>query len=554
MDNTPIPHLVKTGPSTQLVVRGKPFLMLPGTLQSSALTSADYMDTVWQKLKDSNANTLVGCVTWEMIEPVEGEFDFSELSKVILNARRHGFHLVLVWLGLFKNGFSTCVPSWVKTNPRRFPRAKVRGRGVPETADSISIFYQEGLKAATTAFVKFMEYIKDIDETYSTVLMVGVEHGPGLQRGSRDTCAAANESFAEEPPKDLIQFLQDKWDTLHPHLTRIWNLERKGNTHASYAGQSWEQVFGKDPMSNLVFMAYHYARYLDEIAAAGKAVYPIPMYTTAWINQDGQNIHRSYPILAGSGAMAGAFPSGCPISDGLYIWQKFAPNLDFISPDLYLEDYAELCADYCHGHQPLFIPEQRRDDYASPSAIDMMDPQRNPFAKHFGLLNSVSTLVLEAQRTPGSSVGFCFDEGPDFRLRGSKKPVVRRWGDFEITIEPSSVFGEHDLGAGMVIHRGGAVFLLIGWGFKVRAKSLSPNATFTGILRFEEKEVVDRETGELKTQRRLNGGETMGGPLVMMPPENPGNLGHVRFPVCIPVPVRTMIAELEVYALTEDDE
>lgn len=98
------PHLVATEWSKQLVVNGKPFLMLAGELQNSSLTSAEYMDTVWQKMVDTNVNTLLGCVTWEMIEPVEDEFNFDVLDAVILGARKHGMHLVLLWFGSFKNG------------------------------------------------------------------------------------------------------------------------------------------------------------------------------------------------------------------------------------------------------------------------------------------------------------------------------------------------------------------------------------------------------------------------------------------------------------------
>lgn len=99
-----IPCLIKARTTKQLVVHGRPFLMLPAELQNSSLTCAEYMDTVWQKVKDMNVNTLLGSVTWEMIEPTEGEFDFSELDKVILGARKHGLHLVLLWFGSFKNG------------------------------------------------------------------------------------------------------------------------------------------------------------------------------------------------------------------------------------------------------------------------------------------------------------------------------------------------------------------------------------------------------------------------------------------------------------------
>lgn len=103
-----IPHLERIEKSQQLIVNGKPFLILGAELQNSSMTSAEYMDTVWHKLDKMNVNTVLGCVTWEDIEPVEGEFDFSELDKIIQGARRYGLHLILLWFGSFKNGESTC--------------------------------------------------------------------------------------------------------------------------------------------------------------------------------------------------------------------------------------------------------------------------------------------------------------------------------------------------------------------------------------------------------------------------------------------------------------
>lgn len=105
-DSIQIPHLRKTETSRQLVVDGRPFLSLAAELQNSSLTSAEYMDTVWQKLVDANINTVLGCVTWEDIEPVEDQFNFSELDQVVLGARKHGLRLVLLWFGSFKNGMS----------------------------------------------------------------------------------------------------------------------------------------------------------------------------------------------------------------------------------------------------------------------------------------------------------------------------------------------------------------------------------------------------------------------------------------------------------------
>jgi beta-galactosidase GanA len=127
------------------------------------MSSAEYMSEIWPKMVATNVNTLLGCVPWEMVEPEEGKFDFSELDKVILGAREHGLHLILLWFGTWKNGKfqsltcvpyriadaevplgrSTYVPSWIKTNPDRFRRAELRkAGGVIETVDVLSLFHE----------------------------------------------------------------------------------------------------------------------------------------------------------------------------------------------------------------------------------------------------------------------------------------------------------------------------------------------------------------------------------------------------------------------------
>ena len=99
-----IPHLSDIATSRQLVVQGKPFLIRGAELQNSSLTSADYMRPVWPKLIDGNVNTVLGCVTWEQIEPIEDRFDFSELDRIVIEARSHALHLILLWFGSWKNG------------------------------------------------------------------------------------------------------------------------------------------------------------------------------------------------------------------------------------------------------------------------------------------------------------------------------------------------------------------------------------------------------------------------------------------------------------------
>jgi hypothetical protein len=61
-----------------------------------------------------NINTLLGSVTWEMIEQIEGQIEFGKIDQVILDVRDCGMKLVLLWFGSFKDGLSTYVPGWVK--------------------------------------------------------------------------------------------------------------------------------------------------------------------------------------------------------------------------------------------------------------------------------------------------------------------------------------------------------------------------------------------------------------------------------------------------------
>jgi hypothetical protein len=561
-ENTSIPHLRETKSGKELVVNGRPFLMLAGELQNSSLTSSEYMDTAWQKLVDTHYNTILGCVTWEMIEPVEGQFSFEELDKVILGARKHGLRLVLLWFGSFKNGISTYVPTWVKTNPKRFPRAKLRkAGGVLETGDVLSIFYAEAPKSDARAFSQLLRHLKEFDEKHSTVIMVQVENETGLLGDSRDASLEAEKRFSQPVPKDLISFLADDWKNLHADLqSNLSHFKAQSQPQGS-----WIEVFGKGPRTDELFMAYHYAHYLNRVASAGKAEYPIPLYTNVWQNYVGEDGDNDFPVIAGGGGLPGDYPSGGGTSNVLDIWQKFAPSLDLIAPDVYLNEYSSSCAKYRHRNQPLFIPEQRRDEYGarriwaaygsyqalgvSPFGIDTQEPATNPFTKHYALLDSVSAIVLEAHRNPGSSVGFYFD---DLNADGTdpSKIIKKTFASFAITIERCFVFGKAGPGSGMVIHRGGGKFLLIGWGFQIRAKSLSPTSAFTGILKFEEKTIANKETGELRTLRVLNGDETRSGICARMPNEDPDYGG---FPICVTIPARTMIAEVEFYELNEND-
>lgn len=564
-----IPHLRKTKTSSQLIVNGEPFLMLSAELHNSTLSSAKYMadDKIWQNMRDMHVNTLLGSVSWEQIEPVEGQFDFSNLDAVILAAREHHIKLVLLWFGSFKNALSTYVPAWVKKDVKRFPRVHVlEAGGQRRTEELISPFCEAGWTADAKAFAKLMAHLKEFDGKHSTVVMVQVENETGLLGDSRDRSKIAEKKFTEPVPNELLQHLQTQKASLHPDFQKRYPNLKVANKETA----TWKDVFGTENITHAdeMFMADVFSRYIHHVASAGKAEYPIPLYANVWLNfddPDGLDL-TDIPVVVGGGANPGVYPSGGPCPHTMDIYTFNAPSLDFIAPDLYFHDYETTCQNYRHGGQPLFIPEQKRDDkgarriwsaYAnylalgcSPFGIDSALASECDFTKHYRLIHSLRKQILEAQANrPEDMLGFFFDdfvEGAKFK----EKPWTKKIGGFEVIIERAFVFGKPGPGAGMVIHQGDGKFLCAGWGFNLYFKSVNPKSTFTGILHAEEKE-VNPETCELTSLKVLGGDETRSGEFLIMPNEDPDYGG---FPIAVTIPARTCIAECWAYSLEEEEE
>src|SRR4051812_9232505 len=101
-----IPQLRKQGSATQLVVDGKPFLILGGELGNSTASDVEGMRPMWAKLRAMNLNTVVAPVYWEFLEPREGQFDYTLVDSLIAQARAHEMRLVLLWFGSWKNSMS----------------------------------------------------------------------------------------------------------------------------------------------------------------------------------------------------------------------------------------------------------------------------------------------------------------------------------------------------------------------------------------------------------------------------------------------------------------
>ncbi|KAL4863189.1 hypothetical protein BDV12DRAFT_206721 [Aspergillus spectabilis] len=539
------PHLAQTPNGIQLFVNSKPFLMLPGELHNSSLSSAKYMSEVWPAMKAQHINTLLGAVTWELIEPVEGQFDFSELDRLIVDARKHDIRLVLLWFGTYKNGISTYVPGWVKRDHSRFPRVKVwdAEKGGKKTIEMISPLSEEGWKADAQAFEKLMEHVKEVDEQYSTVVIV-------------------QDAFKAGVPKELLTHLSTSKDR-HPRFNERF-AHRLPKEIAENQTHTWESIFGAGTPADEAFMAYHISKYVGAAAAAGKEAYPIPSYTNTWLNFDDPSaldLH-GYPVVVGGGARPGIYPSGGPCPHVSDIWRFNAPALDFLAPDLYFHDYERVCQDYTTpSTNPLFIPEQRRDGhgarrvwlaYATYGALGTspfgVDTEATIVGREYKLLSQTAQFLLNSPLSQRR--GFFFDEPSESGSPKGKQTWTRTFGNLEVIIERAFVFGKPGPGAGMVIqlgHSNSYRFLVVGRGFQVRFRGLGENVTFTGILEAREKE-VDEVTGKLRTLRVLNGDETRSGDFLIMPNDEPDYGG---LPIAVTIPARTCIAEVEAYTIAE---
>lgn len=507
------------------------------------------MSKLWEKLVTFNLNTVLGPVSWDQIEPEEGKFDFSEIDQVIKDARTHGLKLVLLWFGSWKNGQSSYVPTWVKTDVNRFPRMKINTRDGARNVEVLAWHGKETLAADQKAFAKLMGHIKDIDQKHQTVIMMQVENEVGLLGDSRDRSSRARELFTQSVPTEFVHFIQKDWENLHYTLKENLNpqVEKKSLSENS----SWPQFFGESVYTDELFMAYNYAKYVEEVANVGKKEYNIPVFTNVWQNNSANG------SSAAGGIYPGDYPTGGAVGQVLDIWLRFAPTLSFVSPDIYLSDYEERCQWYTHKNQPYFVPEQRRDavgarhmwravgEYgaigACPFGIDTLEIG-NDWQSHYELLKSVEPFLLEARAKGRTITGFYADEAKDDEDQA--RPIISKiFEKYTLTIERARVYGRAAGAYGLIIATDSPdKFILVGAGFQVRACANNDKLT-AGIASFQEKHVVD---GQMKTLRLLNGDETQSGTVLCMPNFDPD---YGTFPVAISIPAETRIALGEFYVI-----
>lgn len=492
-----LPHLRTEGGVTRLVVDGHPLLMRGGELGNSSADPA-YLRPYWPKLKAMHLNTVVTPVYWDVIEPAEGRFDFSSMDGLIREARQYDMHLVLLWFGSWKNSMSSYVPGWVKSDQARFPRARDRqGRPLEE----LSAFSTVNRDTDARAFAALMRHLRETDGTAHTVVLVQVENEIGMIPDARDHSAAADKAYDGPVPAALLSALRARGAALAPAVREAWTAAGHRESGA------WAQVFGSGPAGEEIFTAWSFARYVQVVAAAGKAEYPLPMYVNA--------------ALIRSGYQPGQYPSGGPLPHLYDVWRAGAPAIDLLSPDVYFPQFAEWVDRYARPGNPLFVPEARGDPNAavwalyafgqhqaigfSPFSIESLQgPAESRLTASYDVIKQLTPLIL-AQKSGATTAGL-LPAGPL-----QKQPQKLRLGGCVLHVAYDHRNPDEPAG-GLVIATGPDEFVIAGTGLTVTFQSLVRGQVL-GLLSVEEGHYVD---GVWHRERWLNGDQTNQGRFVRL--------------------------------------
>ncbi len=344
----PLPRIVRKDGRFALFVDGAPFLILGAQVNNSSAWPS-MLPEVWPAIEFIHANTVEMPVYWQQLEPQPGRFDYSVVDTLLLEAREHRVRLVLLWFGTYKNASAHYMPLWAKTDPQLYSHV-IGANGKP--VDSPSPYNKAALAADIHAFTALMRHLKAADPQ-RTVIMVQVENEAGTYGSVRDHSPEAQKLFESPVPAELLAAL-----------------------HAvAPAGSAWQQAFGAD--AEVFFHAWAVAQYVGQVAAAGKAAYPLPLYANAALRDP---LKPSPP---------GSYESGGPTDNVIPIWKAAAPALDIVAPDIYMNDrarYLKVLELYHRPDNALFVPETSSSPSVAPYFFAALDREAigwSPFGVDF---------------------------------------------------------------------------------------------------------------------------------------------------------------------------
>jgi beta-galactosidase GanA len=311
-----MPRVVEKDGHWALLVDGAPYLILATQVNNSSAWPG-MLPEVWPAVDRLHANTVEMPVYWEQLEPMQGKFDFSVVDALLAGAREHKVHLVLLWFGTWNNGAGHYEPEWVKRDGVKYPR--VTGpKG--EVRDTMSPFGAATLEADKTAFAALMRHLKTTDAR-RTVILVQVENEINAYGSARDYAPEATKLFEGQVPAEFAAAMKVKPGT-------------------------WTETFGAEAENT--FQTWSIARYVEQVAKAGKAEYGLPIYLNHSLNDPTRP------------ATQGRLEWPAMTDHVLDIWKATAPDIDLIAPDIYMSGYTQylkVLEGYARKDNALFVPE-----------------------------------------------------------------------------------------------------------------------------------------------------------------------------------------------------
>jgi hypothetical protein len=495
-----LPIIIEKNGRHALLVDGKPFFILGGQIHNSSGWPG-MLPGVWAGIKAMHANTLEVPIYWEQAEPEPGRFDFSLIDTLLVQSRKHHVHLILLWFATWKNGSNHYVPEWMKRDANKYPN--ITGKdGKP--VDSPSPNFPAMMDADIKAFTAVMNYLKNADRQHS-VIMMQVENESGAWGSERDYSPTAQKLFEGPVPAELLT----------PFVLAELNVP-VGSTG------SWQQVFGD--RADEYFQAWSVASFVGKVAAAGKAVYPLPMDANAALRDPLTN------------PMANTYESGGPTDNVIPIWKVAAPSLDLVAPDIYIdgsEKIGKVLDLYCRKDNALFVPEvglsSNKAKYLyeviahggigfSPFGIDDNGDEKKdqeltkrltPFAQEYAM---ITPMMRELAQWSFEGKIKAVTEHEDFGNQtidlGAWEAKVMFGGDGRANAVPVHTKSE---GKMMIVQLAENKFMLIGTGCHITFRPTGKNAG--GAWQYGKVEEGQYENGVFKLLRIQNGDETdWGGP------------------------------------------
>jgi beta-galactosidase GanA len=376
-------------------------------------------------------------------------------------------------------------------------------------------FSEETRDADARAFAELMRHIKKVDGKKRTVIMVQVENEIGMIPEARDYSDAANKQFKKPVPKELMNYLLEHKDTLIPEFKKVWK-----DAGFKTSG-SWEDIFGKGPGTDEIFMAWYYARYVNRIVEAGKAEYSLPMFVNAAL------VRPNYK--------PGQYPSAGPLPHIMDIWRAGGPSIDFLSPDIYFPNFAEWCQKYHRSGNPLFIPETGRGSQGSanvfyaigqhdaigfcPFSIESIDDVDNsPLRQAYDILSQLTPVIMENQGD-GTMKGVLLDK------ENPKQQV--QLGGYTLTVSHDYTWGwsggagksQWPRAGGIIISTDPDDYIIAGTGIIVTFAPNAQDGSIAGIASIQEGEYSD---GKWTPDRWMNGDQSHQGRHLRIPADSFG--------------------------------